>query len=67
MIGNSNYLVEGIIMKFIKLLSLVGVVFAVSSCASYQTDMNANVPNVNDTPLKNSMPPMSDTENTNMN
>lgn len=54
-------------MKIIKLLSLIGIFAGITSCASYQTDMNANIPNENDVPLKTNMPPMGSNSDSNMN
>lgn len=41
-----------------RLTAIFLAVLSLAGCASYQTDMNANVPNQNDVPLSTSMPPV---------
>lgn len=44
-------------MKKIKFVIIVASIIGLNACASYQTDMNANVPNENNPPVSKSMAP----------
>lgn len=43
---------------------LLGLALSLNACATYQTDMNSDIPNENDNSINSNMPPL---ENSNIN